>query len=419
MEQASLPHQKQGSAFQNVQSTLCRLEDKFKRVGISLWVLLLSLINAGAILYGLNSLNDLTTLLCLTLVLGYLLWPLLRGLQFVLFSLMRFLGFYPSRSWPRVPRSLRFISLTLVFGSVGFALIYGVVTVLPTVAKQALELLHSLPQRLIELESTGYELLPRLHALGLLPLVQNQQDIHGLLQSTLQPFIPLLEQSLNNASGWVSHSLELILSKLFFVVMLFVFLFYTLMDAPKLTFLLVQQCPSLWRQALWDNLKQFHEIMMAYIKGQVLFAFLTGVYMLIIYSVFGVSYAPLFALLFGLGELLPIVGTWVGFAPGITWLVLQGDFSTLLGVFLCSYAYQSVKDNVLQPAVVGTALGLHPVIMLLSILVCGKFGGVIGVMLAIPMAGMLVLLLQRKPVALSDSSEPTQAVASPSFKEAN
>jgi predicted PurR-regulated permease PerM len=76
-------------------------------------------------------------------------------------------------------------------------------------------------------------------------------------------------------------------------------------------------------------------------------------------------------------------------------IALTGDFTTLLGVFASSYLWQTLKDNIIQPQLFGNALGMHPVFIIVSLIICGKLGGVLGILLAIPLAAITLVTLKR------------------------
>jgi predicted PurR-regulated permease PerM len=70
------------------------------------------------------------------------------------------------------------------------------------------------------------------------------------------------------------------------------------------------------------------------------------------------------------------------------------DPATALYVWACSYAYQTVKDNILAPKVVGDVMGLHPMVILLALLICAQVAGLLGVLLALPLASALNVIIR-------------------------
>ncbi|WP_373532686.1 AI-2E family transporter [Vampirovibrio sp.] len=179
-----------------------------------------------------------------------------------------------------------------------------------------------------------------------------------------------------------------------------ILIFYFLIDAHRLKGETLRLLPRASRPTATYLLETFHQVMFAFIKGQVLLGILTGFYMFLIYSIFHVPYAFLLGCIFALAELLPVVGTWVGIVIGLTVILLNMDPVVALYVWACSYAYQTIKDNILAPKVVGDVMGLHPMVILLALLICAQVAGLLGVLLALPLASAINviwrLLLQKE-----------------------
>lgn len=170
--------------------------------------------------------------------------------------------------------------------------------------------------------------------------------------------------------------------------------FYFLIDGPNIKHEILTVVPGRERPITDRLLDSFHQVMFSFVKGQVMLGLLTGFYMFIIYSIFGVPYAALLGFIFAMAELLPVVGTWIGMSVGILVILLNMDPMTALWVWLCSYAYQTIKDNILTPKVVGDVMGLHPLVIVLALLICSKIAGVVGILMALPLASAINVILR-------------------------
>lgn len=170
--------------------------------------------------------------------------------------------------------------------------------------------------------------------------------------------------------------------------------YYFLADGHRIKEQLVLFFPVKARDTSAYLLDSFHQVMFAFIKGQVLLGLLTGTYMFVIYSIFHVPYAFLLGCIFALAELLPVVGTWIGITVGLTVILLNMPPITAAEVWLCSYCYQTIKDNILAPKVVGDVMGLHPLVIILSLLICAQVAGLLGVLLALPLASAVNVIIR-------------------------
>jgi predicted PurR-regulated permease PerM len=178
------------------------------------------------------------------------------------------------------------------------------------------------------------------------------------------------------------------LSGLVYALTGLVLLFYFLLDGRDLKNGFVDILPPDSQQVVDQFLTQVHASMFGFVKGQVLLGIATGIFMIILYSLFDVPYAFFLGAFFAVSEILPVVGTWLGFTPGILVLLFINPLKLLM-VMGIVYVYQVIKDNMVAPRVLGHTTGLHPVIVILSLLVCAKIAGLVGVLFAIPIASTI------------------------------
>jgi predicted PurR-regulated permease PerM len=301
---------------------------------------------------------------------------------------------------PFLPKGHRFLAITLVYLSLMYGLESLVIKGYPLLRDQAQELVGSLPSQLL---SANQRLIDLTHWMPFLkepltPILEKLKlwTVSGdefMAQSVL-----LFRSQVQWLSTWVVQQagpvLQSSIGQLSTLVTLLVFVFYSLMEGEALVRTTVNRFPLARQPLLFSLVNQLHCINMAFIKGQVLLGALTGVYMFIIYSVFGVKYALLLSIWFAIAELLPVIGTVIGLIPGLLLITLQGDFMVLAYVYGCSYIFQTIKDNILQPHVVGNALGLHPILIILSLLLGAKVAGLVGVVIALPVGALFVFLIK-------------------------
>ncbi len=221
-------------------------------------------------------------------------------------------------------------------------------------------------------------------------------QLENFLSSLVPNFISLVG---GTVSGFIYFLAGLLLS------------YYFLADGHRIKAQLLLLFPAKTRGTTEYLLNSFHQVMFAFIKGQVLLGLLTGGYMFIIYSIFHVPYAFLLGSLFAVAELLPVVGTWVGISIGLTVILLNMPPVIALEVWLCSYIYQTLKDNILAPKVVGDVMGLHPLVIILSLMICAQVAGLLGVLLALPLASAVNVIIRL--LLDMDAAEKSPLVESP------
>lgn len=221
----------------------------------------------------------------------------------------------------------------------------------------------------------------------------------SVIRATLSQTSNLAEKTLSGALGGLSAVLTGTFNGLMLSIAGLLLVFYLLMDAPRLRPFLEAHTPPerLGDLRFWVDTVQ--AVMQGFIKGQVLLGMVTGAYMFVIYALFGVKYAFFLAVFLAVCEILPVVGTWIGLTPALIVMLFGENPMVTPWVWLCSYGWQTIKDNILAPKIVGDVMGLHPVAVILSLVVCAKLAGLFGVLAAIPLAALLNVALGPRPSA--------------------
>jgi predicted PurR-regulated permease PerM len=132
----------------------------------------------------------------------------------------------------------------------------------------------------------------------------------------------------------------------------------------------------------------------AYVGGALLQATIAGVLAYIVLTILGVPFrAPLAVLIFFL-DLIPLVGATIG-AVVVAMVTVFVDFPTATIVWVIwSIVYQQVENNLIQPRIQQRALNVHPLIVLISVLFGSTMLGIVGALLAIPVAATIQIVIR-------------------------
>ncbi len=144
-----------------------------------------------------------------------------------------------------------------------------------------------------------------------------------------------------------------------------------------------------------ENLRtSLNRCLRGYFIGQVQLASLSGIYVFVMYLLMGSRYALLLGIWQALIEIIPVVGGFFGIGLGVLVMLFDSPWKALIAL-VAYFAYtQIIKDNFLTPRVMGNAIGLHPVVVLLVVLIGARVGGVSGVVFALPIAGILNVIFE-------------------------
>jgi len=176
------------------------------------------------------------------------------------------------------------------------------------------------------------------------------------------------------------------------VVILFV-TFYLLKDAQLIEHFLIGLFPKQDKRRISALFDAIIQSLSRYIRGQFIICLLTGALVLLYFTLAGLPYAPIFAVLSGIGEFIPVVGpTIASFFGSAMALTVSLPAAAQTGVFyLC---LTQINHNVIFPYLIGKSLHLHPIAVLLTILLGGQLLGVVGMFLAVPCLVILKLVIE-------------------------
>jgi predicted PurR-regulated permease PerM len=193
--------------------------------------------------------------------------------------------------------------------------------------------------------------------------------------------------SLTNFLATASASLDLLLIPFF--------VYYILVDFRRWRDSSEDLIPPRFREPFTRLFDEVGRILQSYVLGQLMIAMIMGVLYAIGFWALGVPAWAGIALLSGLLNLIPYVGTGMGIvmASGFTFADGGGlwRIGGVVGVFV---AVQSVEGYFLTPRILGGRLSLHPMAVFLGLLIGGKMFGFLGVLLAVPVIAVAQVFLK-------------------------
>ena len=140
---------------------------------------------------------------------------------------------------------------------------------------------------------------------------------------------------------------------------------------------------------LWNEVE---EKLGAWLRGQLLLMAIVGTLATIAYGLMGLPFWLILGVIAGLTEAIPNVGPILGAIPAVL-LALTVDWKLALGVVAFVSVLQLLENAVLVPRIMKGAVGLTPLTTIMAILAGAEFRGVVGALLAVPVAGALQVIL--------------------------
>ena len=271
-------------------------------------------------------------------------------------------------------------------------------------------LIPALQQQLTAVLSLIPRIVPWLQEV-VLPWVSStfEIEVHNISLDALQKMLSGNWQDIGNLLGLVlgkiTHSGQLIFAWLAYLVLVPVVTFYLLRDWD----LLVQSVQDLLPRKIEPMVSQMTRecdlVLAEFLRGQLLLMVALGLMYSIGLWLAGLEFALLVGMLSGLVSFVPYLGAIVGIgAAGILAFMQFQDFIHLFYVALVFGIGQSIEGMVLSPLLVGDRIGLHPVAVIFAVMAGGQLFGFFGVLLALPVAAVIVVLLRHLHKGYVESS---------------
>jgi predicted PurR-regulated permease PerM len=271
-------------------------------------------------------------------------------------------------------------------------LVLGTVTavVVPSLAAQSDQFFASIPAKIAALRPYASQLRPQ-------PVEDAAlRAIDRVDQTVSNPSVPVDEQSLVQILTTVGHFLINFMTVFFLA-------FYWLVERATIKRALLRLVPPARARSVNVVWLEVEQKLGGWVRGQLLVMGIMGVMAGIGFWILGLPNPVLLGVLAGIGELIPMVGPFIGFAPAV--LVALGiDPWTALLVVVYAIVVQQIEGNFLVPRIMGHSVGVSPLTVVLGILIGAILYGLPGAFLAVPIAGAIQVIVAHA-VGLEDPEQ--------------
>ena len=169
---------------------------------------------------------------------------------------------------------------------------------------------------------------------------------------------------------------------------------YILRDWDKIIKKIKKNIPIVNKRKLNKNINEIDNILSIYFRGQFLVSISLALYYIISFFVLDIEYFLFLGLLAGALSLLPVIGILISLILTLLLVFLQFyDYYYILYVLLIFAFAQLIESNILTPKIIGKKLGLHPIVVIFSIVIFGSLFGIFGIFFAIPVTAIITLYL--------------------------
>lgn len=316
-------------------------------------------------------------------ILAYLLFPPVCRIERALKKITKSKG-YGKYSW-----IYRSISIVIVFLFIILALVLIFNYIIPPLLENARSLIDNIPQ---------YEKVVR-EGLNNLNSYFESLSLDYQKVSTYVDKITAIFASFGEKIVYIiTNSIYGVGSFLIDFVLTVIFTFYFLKDKEMLFKTINKFGKAFVPNKIGRGIKQFiidlDQVVGCFIRGVLLDALIVGIVSSVLMLMIKHPFAILVGIIAGICNILPYIGPAIGAASAL----VLGMFSSItLGVWGCVLLllYQQIDGNIIQPKIVGESVGVPPVWILIAITIGGGYYGVIGILLAVPVAAIISLYIHR------------------------
>jgi predicted PurR-regulated permease PerM len=205
----------------------------------------------------------------------------------------------------------------------------------------------------------------------------------------------ILKSLLEGAFSLIS-SISVIITQLLNIVIIPFVAFYLLKDFPIVFQTFKSYIPEKQKERITNYFIKIDDVLSDYFRGAIIVAIIQGIISTIVLSILGVKYALVLGIMTALLDFIPYVGLIISMLVAIIAAMFSGDPVTgkVIGVIIMYLSQKIFENTILAPKIVGEKIGLHPVLLILSLFIFAHFLGFVGLLIAVPTTALLVMLLK-------------------------
>lgn len=208
------------------------------------------------------------------------------------------------------------------------------------------------------------------------------------IQDRIEDGIIAVERYLDNLLMKIINGLVNIINSIFLIALIPFIAFYMLKDYGVLTKMVWYLTPRKWRKQGSLFLKDVDKTLGSYIRGQLLVCAAIGSFAAFLFWAVGMNYSLLLGLIVGITNVIPYFGPVIGIVPALI-IAATISLKMVIYVLIIVFVLQFLEGNILSPFIVGKSLQMHPLFIMFALLAGGEIGGILGLVIAVPVLAVL------------------------------
>lgn len=278
----------------------------------------------------------------------------------------------PAIEWLKARRVPRILGVIIIYAALGALFFFGVYLIVPLLFEEFRNISLTYPA----LQEQAVDGLGRIGVL--IPF----------LEDTVQNLLRVPTKYLEGLGTGVFSFASSIFGGIFSFILIVIFSFYIAAQEKGIQGFLRLLVPLSHEPYVIDLWERSQKKLGRWLRAQLLLGAIVGVLIFFGLTFLGVRHALFFAVLAAVFEIIPVVGPILAAVPAVAAAFLT---SSLLGIFvvILYIVVQQLESHIIVPVVMRKAVGLSPLIVVLALLIGAKIGGIIGILLSVPVTTIL------------------------------
>lgn len=313
-------------------------------------------------------------------------------IAYILNPFVKFVDRWLKKICPKLPEKVSLVLAMFVVYLLGLGMIFAIlVYVLPEIVRNLADLVNYIPQVYEDLEAFLASLqqqFPTVDFSAITTMLEDTQtDVVASITAVAKDMIPVLYTASVSVVTWFGNFL--------IAMIVSVYMLYGKKSLKRmLKIVMYSFIPKRQIQTVKEILLECNNIFSKYLVSKMIDSFIIGVLCAILMVFLRLPYVSLISVIVGITNMIPYFGPFIGAIPGIVIILCINPIQALVFavMILC---LQQFDGLILGPKLLGDSTGMKPLWIIFAITIGGKFFGVIGMFLGVPVVAALAYLAER------------------------
>lgn len=265
------------------------------------------------------------------------------------------------------------LTISLIFGVFG----------LPKIVDELNSLGETLPEYVTSLQSRLDDFYYDIQRIKLPAIVKQMAD--QALAKAEQTGLDVVNRLTDLIFNIFSHLVSLVMAP--------IIAYYLLKDKEILTKSIQKWVPQKYQMETFRLWKEINQVVSGFMRGQFLVAIFIAILSTIGLIILKIDFAIVLGIIAGAFNVIPYLGPILGGIPAVLLALIKSPIKAV-GVIIVFAIIQQIDGGFISPRIMGENVGLHPITVIFAVLAGGQLGGIVGMILAVPIAGVVKVILR-------------------------